>query len=96
LRRGSLEHFALPRHGKVSLWLQAVVPARSPARRLSGGVQPLEPRTSASHGFGGFALSSRHGGQMAWKAVPDPKPTFRISLTRSPFSPYFPDEFSFW
>jgi hypothetical protein len=60
--------------GHDRLWLQAAVPARSPARRLSGGVQPLEPRTSASRGFGGFALSSRHGGQMAWKAVPDPEP----------------------
>ena len=30
-------------------------------------------RCPLSRGFGGFTLSSRHGGQVIWKAVPDPK-----------------------
>ena len=33
-------------------------------------------RCPLSRGLGRFTLSSRHGGQVAWKAVPDPRETF--------------------
>ena len=38
-----------------------------------------------SRGSGAFTLSSRHGGQVAWKAVPDPKrPSHEARWPRSP------------
>ena len=50
---------------------QPVTPGPTSANRADSGRQgrlcPL------SRGLGGFTLSSRHGGQVAWKAVPDPE-----------------------
>ena len=42
--------------------------------RADSGRQGL--RCPLSRGSGGFTLSSRHGGQVAWKAVPDPERTW--------------------
>jgi hypothetical protein len=40
-------------------------------------------RCPLSRGLGGFPLSSRHGGQVVWKAVPDPFRTWRRLLRKS-------------
>ena len=63
--------------------LYPAVPASYGPRPLQGGIRPSGPRCPLSRDFGGFTLSSRHGGQVAWKAVPDPKPTFPSPLTCS-------------
>jgi hypothetical protein len=58
---------------QVGSCLRAVIPPRSPARPPSGGVRTLEPSMSAFPRFRRLTLSSRHGVQVAWKTVPDPK-----------------------
>ena len=45
------------------------------AVRWSPAVRAAHVRFSC--GLGGFTLSSRHGGHVAWKAVPDPKRSLR-------------------
>jgi hypothetical protein len=60
----------------VHTWLDGAIAPRCPPRPLSGGVRPSVTRMSAFSHTRGFTLSSRHGGQVAWKAVPDPKLTF--------------------
>jgi hypothetical protein len=60
----------------TGIGLYPAVPATYGPRPLQGGFRSSGSSMSAFPRLGGFTLSSRHGGQVAWKAVPDPKPTF--------------------
>ena len=44
-------------------------------------------RCPLTRGLGSFNLSSRHGGQVAWKAVPDPYATSGVELRASRMTP---------
>jgi hypothetical protein len=60
----------------------APVPGMTAVRR-NPAVKPLR---LLSRDFGSFTLSSRHGGQVAWRAVPDPTQRL-VRLTGEPAPP---------
>jgi hypothetical protein len=75
--RDDLQARPLPRKRVRSLATGRRLSLRCPARPPSGAIRPSSHERLLSRGFGGFTLSSRRGGQVAWKAVPDPEPTYR-------------------
>jgi hypothetical protein len=54
-------------------WLHPAFAARQGSRLLWSGFQSSGCRCPLYRRFGGFTVSSGHGGQVDWKAVPDPK-----------------------